>query len=552
MRKAKTTQKITYLAPDVQTKVVPAPVDGWDAISPLAEMDPKRAPILNNWVPRPGYVELRGGSFPSGTTGTTNPVESLMIYRSPTGEKMFAAAGGKIYDASATGGALATVVVSGLTNNRWQYVNFTSQGGTVIIQCVNGHDQMRQFDGTNWTIPSITGLPGGTTAGISNISLSMQRLWYVIANTTTVAYMPVAAIGGPVEGTLTMGPLWRHGGFLVTVTPWTIDGGQGPQNYTAFLSSRGEIALFAGDDPANPSSWQFVGTFMISPPLGLRCTTQLGSDVGIITLQGVLPISQVLPFDPSADRSAAITARIQHAMATSAQTGQFNFGWELTSFPAQQLLILNVPITENNLQVQFVMNALTGAWCQFTGWNANCFAIFNENLYWGGNTGLINQGYTGAQDYQNSIAADMQCAFNWFDEPGRLKRVTMLQPLLNVGTMLTPSIAVDADFQTSSAVATISNVAGGTLWDVGIWDVSTWATSQLNFSSWLTVDALGHALAVRMRINVTSPGTTTIGEFDIGVFDSAGFDELVGSTSVSLPILQVNAFNAIAEFGGPI
>ena len=49
MRKAKTTQKITYLAPDVQTKVVPAPVDGWDAISPLAEMDPKRAPILNNW-----------------------------------------------------------------------------------------------------------------------------------------------------------------------------------------------------------------------------------------------------------------------------------------------------------------------------------------------------------------------------------------------------------------------------------------------------------------------------------------------------------------------
>src|SRR3974390_3194061 len=112
-------------APDVQTKVVPVPTDGWDAISPLASMDPKRAPILNNWIPRPGWVELREGYFPWVwiQTALTNktPVETLMVYRTGTAEKMFAAAGSVIYDVSLE--ATATSKVTGLNSPRWQYTN---------------------------------------------------------------------------------------------------------------------------------------------------------------------------------------------------------------------------------------------------------------------------------------------------------------------------------------------------------------------------------------------------------------------------------------------
>src|ERR1700675_4927504 len=100
MRKAtqESLQKLTMPAPDVQTKIVPAPTDGWDAISPLASMDPKRAPILNNWIPRPGWVELRDGYFPWVLLDAmTAPVETLMVRRTGSGERMFAAAGGSIY-----------------------------------------------------------------------------------------------------------------------------------------------------------------------------------------------------------------------------------------------------------------------------------------------------------------------------------------------------------------------------------------------------------------------------------------------------------------------
>lgn len=544
MRKTKTVQKVPFLAPDVVAKTIPAPVDGWDAISPLAEMDPKRAPILNNWVPRPGYVELRGGYFFYVDTNVSAAVETLMVYRSSTAEKMFAAVDSKIVDVSTT---TPSIVLSGKSNARWQYVNFTSGGGVKVLQAVNGADSLIQWDGSNWTTPSITGLPGGSTANIINIHAAKQRLWFVMNQSTVAAYMPTGAITGAVAGTQDFGTLWSKGGYMVSIASWTIDGGSGPQDYVLFLSSRGQATLYSGTDPTNPSAWSLVGTFDIAPPLGRRCVTRLGSDAAIITQQGVLPISQALPFDPSADRSIAITARIQNAMAQAALNGLTLFGWELTSFPAQQLLLLNVPQVENQQQVQFVMNTLTGAWCQFIGWNANTFAIYKDNLYFGHNDGHVHQGYVGSSDNTEPIFADMQCAFNWFDEPGKVKRMTLVQPLLTLGANVTPTLGVDTDFQTSGQQAPVTSFTGTVLWDVAQWDVAQWPSLIVNFNSWLTVDAIGHALALRMQVNVSSlVGTAT---FDNAQFD---IDTFVGSFSSALPVLQVNAFNSVLEMGGSI
>ena len=244
MRKAQTVQKVTTPAPDVQTKVVPVPTDGWDAISPLASMDPKRAPILNNWIPRPGWVELRKGYFLWGNLpNLTVPVETIMVRRTGSGEQMFIAAGNTIYNASNQGFPVS--VVTGLNSARWQYVNFTPALGTTVIQLVNGVDQLRQYNGTAWTIPAITGLPGGlTTSAITNIHAQKRRLWYVLGNgvgggSTVAAFMPTDAITGAIAGTIDLGANWNKGGDLVTITDWTVDGGNGPQDYMVFISSRG-------------------------------------------------------------------------------------------------------------------------------------------------------------------------------------------------------------------------------------------------------------------------------------------------------------------------
>jgi len=548
MRKTKTIQKVPFLGPDVLTKVIPAPTDGWDQISPLAEMDPKRAPIMQNWVPRPGYVELRGGYQAFASAVTSSAVESLMVRRSPSGEKMFAAADSHIADVSF--GGSGSVVVSGLANARFQCVNFTPGGGTTVIQCVNGVDPLQMYDGTSWTTPSITGFPVGfSSSTISNINSQKRRLWYCLKNSSIVAFMPTDAITGAIAGTLDFGALWAKGGYLVAMTSWTVDGGSGPQDYAAFISSRGQITIYAGTDPTNANAWSLVGTFDVSPPIGNRCFLRVGSDVMVITQAGVIPMSQALPFDPSADRSVAVTARIQNAMASASLNYSGNFGWQLVSYPFQQLILLNVPFSENVQQNQFIMNTLTGAWGEFTGWNFNCFEIFNNNLYSGGNSGIVNQCYIGTTDNGASIPADVQCAFNWLDEPGRVKRMTMVQPLLTVGSGLTPTMAVDTDFMTSTAVAPVTTLSGGSLWDQAKWDSAVWSATSINFTSFLSVDAIGHSFAIRMRVNINDPSASEVAAFDSAVFDTAIFD---ANYSSLLPVLQINAFNSIAEMGGAL
>jgi len=553
MRKASTSQKLTMPAPDVQTKVVPVPTDGWDAISPLANMDPKRAPILNNWIPRPGWVELRNGYFPWALLPVlTSPVETLMVYRSQGNEKMFAASGSVIYDASSVGSATSSV--TGLNSARWQYVNFTPALGTTVLQCVNGVDTLRQFNGTSWSVPAITGLPSSlTTSSITNIHAQKRRIWFVLGNgsgggSTVAAFMPTDAITGPIAGTLDMGAFWSKGGYLLAITDWTIDGGNGPQDYMCFLSNRGQVTIFSGTDPTSSTAFTMVGTFDLAPPISLRCCTKVGSDVAVITQQGVIPLSQALPFDPSAERSVAITARIQNAMAQAANIGMNLFGWQLISFAPQQLAILNVPQIENNTQVQYVMNALTGAWCQFTGWNANCFEVFNNTLYFGGNHGDVNQCFVGSTDFVTPILADMQCAYNYFDAPGRLKRISMVQPFLTAAQTVIPQIAIDADFQIQSLSAPIQILDSGASWDIAIWDTDVWFGSIVQTTQWLSAEALGHALAIHMTVNITT-GTVSgsQGIFDFSFFDTATFDTGISLTST---VLQANAFNALLEMGG--
>ncbi len=462
---------------------------------------------------------------------------------------MFAATDGQIIDVSTAGSFNS--VVTGLTSNRWQYIQYTPANGTSVLQLCNGVDPLYQYDGAGWTQPAITGLPGaGSTAQIINIHAQKRRIWYAIVDSTIACYMPTDAITGGIAGTLDLGSLWTKGGHIVAMSDMTSDGGNGPQNYMAFMSSRGQVAVYAGTDPDNSATWGIVGVYSLAPPLGYRCMTQVGSDVALITLQGVLPISQALPFDPSADRSVAITARIQNAMAQSAATAQFNFGWQVITYPAQQLLFLNVPIAENTLQYQYVSNMLTGAWCRFTGWNANVFEIYNDQLYFGDNDGNVFKAYNGGLDYDQSIKADMQCAYNWFDDPGRTKRMTMIQPLMVASGNISPSLSVDADFAVSSAVAPLTILQGGALWDAGIWDQSFWSGGVITVTNWDSADALGHALAVRMTVNIApSDVSNTPQGFDSARFDAGMFDSnsTVGGIA---PTLQVNSFNTVIELGG--
>jgi hypothetical protein len=534
---------------DTNNYPVPAPVGGWNAIDPLALMDPKYAPVLDNWIPRTGYVELRPG-YSAWIQGlASGPVESLMAYRAAgTTDRLFAACSGSIFEVTTEG--VPTTAQTGISNNRWQYVNFTPATGTPTAEpnylyIVNGQDAPRYFQGTAWTQPSITGGPSPST--FSNIAVWKRRIFFVQGGTLVAWYLGTDAIQGALAGSVDVGALCTKGGELVAIGSITVDGGNGPDDLIIFITSRGESVVYKGTDPTNANAFSLVGVFQLPPPLGARCLMDYGADLAVITLQGVIPFSLALPADSDAVRGVALTNKIQNAMLIAAAQGQTNFGWEISHYPAQGLFIVNVPTETNASQVQFVQNAVTGAWCRFVGWNANCFALMNDQLFFGDNSGNVNLAYSGPADLVSPIVADMQCAFNYFGDPGRLKEILMVQPLMITSGTITPTISIDVDFGSVSPAALVTSpMPAGALYDVSLWDASFYASGFQTQDLWQDAIGEGHALAVRMKVNTvpSGPGGTSV--FDTGVFDTMVFDGF-GTTPTTL---QIMAFNALVRKGG--
>ena len=547
-------EKLEYLAPDTKVEFIPSPVGGWDALSPLAAMEPQYAVILDNWVPRTGFCEIRGGynAWVQGLVTDTS-VNTLMTYRPPLGsEILFAAIGTQIWNASTYGNP--SLSLSGLGGNKWQFVNFTPGGGSSYLLCVNGVDTYRAYSGT-WTIPTIT---GPSSADFIDINVHKRRIFFIKKNSTDAYYLTTDAIQGAATS-FPLGALMTKGGRLVSMGTWTVDGGNGPDDLAVWVTSEGQYIVYKGTDITNANAWALVGVFDGESPIGQRCFTKLGSDLLVITQAGILPISKALPFDPSGERSVAITNRIQTEFINSSTRYGSLFGWQTIPFPNQALVITNVPISEGAQQVQYVMNAVTGAWCKFTGWNANCFEIFNDSLYFGDNKGNVNLAYAGGLDLVAPILADMKCAFNYFNEPGRVKTMNFARPLIVADGTLTPTIAVDVDFGDSSPSATVTILTpSGAVWDVSKWDASSWSGGTVTVTNWFSVNGLGTALAMRLQVNLSGGGSSSSASqqsvFDSGVFGTMVFDGN-GATLRSgegVPTLKLNMFEANMQFGGPV
>jgi hypothetical protein len=517
---------------------IPPPVEGWDAVSPISAMPPTRAVTLQNWFPQPSWVELRKGFVNYSVTGTDDPVETLMPYQGADSEKFFAAAADTIYDI--TGGGEATSSETGLNSARFQWTNFAGTGGT-FLYIVNGVDDARYFDGATWTTPSITGT-GIDSSEFIHVTAHKGRLWFTINESSDAAYLEPDAVGGTAVK-FPVGGNWTMGGYLMAVVSWSLDGGNGPDDYLAFISSRGQVSVYSGTDPGDDFS--LVGTYYIGAPIGRRCCTKVGADVAVVCIDGVVPLSKALIFERAAVTKISLTERIQRVMNQAARDYKDNFGWELISYPRGTRAILNVPIVENQSQQQFVMNTLNGAWCLFTGMDANCWSLFNDDIYFGGNAGRVFKADQGSLDLNQAIDADMKTAFNYFNSRGLQKRFTMVRPLLTTDQQIQPGLAFNVDFQDNAPIVTPPSAAQvGALWDESLWDQALWTGGIISSTVWNSVAGIGYCASIRMTVDLTN-----------SLASGAIWGEALWGTgtwfidSPSNVVLQVNGFDLLYEKG---
>ena len=332
-----------------------------------------------------------------------------------------------------------------------------------------------------------------------NVNLFKNRLYYIQKNSLSFWYLPTDSIGG-VATEFDLGGIARRGGYLQAMGTWTIDAGQGADDYAVFVTNMGEVIVYNGIDPSDPNNWALKGVWQVGQTFNRKCFLKWSGDLLLLTQDGLVPLASALQ-SSRLDPRVNITDKIFYAISQAVTQYSTNFGWQIMYYASPNMLLINIPATTGTQQ--FVMHTISKAWASFSGINATCFELHNQSLYFGGNE-FVGQYWNGYSDNGSNINASVQQAYSYFDSTGQLKRFTLVRPTFqtdNGAPSVLCGINVDFDYQNQlgSVAFNPASTALGT-WDNAIWDTATWGGLLSINRIWQGVTGLGFAAGINMSI----------------------------------------------------
>ena len=346
-------------------------------------------------------------------------------------------------------------------------------------------------------------ITGNNSNTFAYVNLFKERLYFVEENTLNFWYLPVDSINGAVTK-FPLGGIFKNGGYLQAMGTWTIDAGYGVDDLAVFVTSNGEVAVYKGSDPSDPTDWSLIGIWNIGSTFARKCVFKYGGDILLLTQQGLVPLSAGLQ-STRLDPRVNITDKIFYAISQATDNYSSNFGWQINYLAKYNMLILNVPVTGGT--EQYVMHNITKSWCRFTNISANCWEMSNEDMYFGG-TGFVARFYDSFADAGTNIKGFVQQAYSYFESRGQQKRFTMVRPILQTDNGLpTVLCGLSTDYETVDLTNQISFNPAILLtgeWDLDVWDNANWGGGLVTSKSWQGVTGIGYAGSISM--NVASQG----------------------------------------------
>ena len=451
---------------------LPAPIGGWNVRDPLPNMEPQFAPILDNCFCLPSEIQVRKGW--TKWVNFTGVAETIMDYDAASGTEMMLAAVNNagdctIYDISVEN--VATPVVTNLTSAQFKHCHFATSGG-FFSYYVNNADSAILFDGTTWHTVTTTSSPykitGPADTQFLDVISHKRRLWFVKDNSLEAWYLPTDQIAGAAVK-FDFAPIFSKGGHIIKIDTWSLDAGQGLDDYFVVFTTEGEVAVYTGTDPASASTWQLTGVFYIGTPTGtVGHTCKYGGDLLIINKDGIAQMSKSL-MSSRVNTWLQLTDKIQPQLAQDTSTYAYLKGWDITLYPPANMLIVNVPISGTE-SYQYVMNTISGAWARWTGIPAKSW-YYGEEKLWIGMDGKVGIGWNGQNDNGTKITADILPAYQNYGVESQLKRWTMGRVILGSTGDIAYGAKIEVDFDLNPSTVSLPIVIES---PVGEYDNSTY------------------------------------------------------------------------------
>jgi hypothetical protein len=121
----------------------------------------------------------------------------------------------------------------------------------------------------------------------------------ILKDSTKAAYLPTSSIAGAAQ-VFDLGPLMTSAATWSRWAPGRWTQGWGPDDFAVFITSRGQVIVYAGTDPASADTWVLKGVYNIGAPIGRRCFSKVGGDLAVITVDGVVSLAQAISMDRAA------------------------------------------------------------------------------------------------------------------------------------------------------------------------------------------------------------------------------------------------------------
>ena len=377
----------------MQSYNVPPSVGGINALNSIAQMPPEDCLYTYNLMPSEYGLRLRKG-VKEWARGLPSECRSIIPFEGQfadsSTDRMWAVCKEGIYNVTTFGTTEPVQEVAftvDITGEAGYGVSteFTTDDSTRYLYYADGENGLHQYSEETglWTIPSFQGnTQGFDVADVAYVFAWKNRLWFIQRDSGDGWYTEVNALSGTVTK-FTFGSKFNHGGELKCLYSWTIDGGDGVDDYLIATGRGGDVLVYRGEDP-EISGWGLVGSFYIGEvPESRRLGVNYGGELYLLSVYGLTSIRDLLQGVVPSDAGRSPSAKISRFLRQQVQDNKDAFTWQLVINPADGFLQIISPFQNGKDAIQYSQNLLTRAWGMWRGLGINCAEAWNADYYLG-------------------------------------------------------------------------------------------------------------------------------------------------------------------------